>query len=351
MRRSVVEVKGSITLAHGAGGKESALILKELIFDRVEERLKKVPGGLGIDFPDDGATIPMGDGGFLVVSMDSYTVNPLFFPGGDIGKLAACGSINDVVVMGARPIAMLDSIVVEEGFPLEDLERIVDSFLEVVRSERVAVIGGDFKVMPKGQLDGVVVSTVCLGISRRPIVDLPKPGDRIVVTGYLGDHGATILALQQGIELEGGDLKSDVAPLTRTVLPVMEEFGGHVHAARDPTRGGLAMVLNDWAQASETVIVVDGAKVPVRRKVRAYAEMLGIDPLYLASEGAAVLAVSPEVAEEVVKRLRELGCREAAVVGEVRKGTKYSGLVLYRSEVGGLRILEPPTGELVPRIC
>lgn len=328
------------------------LLLAKLIFNRVEERLKRVEGGVGIDFPDDGAAIPMGDGRYLVVSIDSYTVNPPFFPGGDIGKLAACGSINDVLMMGAKPLAMMDSLVVEEGFPMEDLERIVDSYLSVLKREGVAVIGGDFKVMPRGMIDKIVITTVGIGISERVVLDKDvRPGDRIIVSGFLGDHGATILALQQGIELEEGSLKSDVKALTDLMLPLMERYGEYIHAARDPTRGGLAMTLNDWARDSGTVIVVDGAKIPVREEVAAYAGMLGIDPLYLASEGVAVLAVDGSVANEVLEFIRSLGYDKAEIVGEAKRGERYKGFVLYRSEVGGLRILEPPTGELVPRIC
>lgn len=177
-----------------------------------------------------------------------------------------------------------------------------------------------------------------------------KPGDKLIVTGYLGDHGATILALQHGLEVEGEGLASDVKPLT-PLLKVLEKWRGSVHAARDPTRGGLAAVLNEWARKTRTVIVVDEAEVPVRPAVRSYAELLGLDPLYLASEGAAVIGVGGDVAEEVLKDVQACGFPDAKLVGEVREGGRYAGLVLLKTEVGGHRILEPPTGELVPRIC
>jgi len=341
-----------VLLSHGAGGVEMEELLQSLIFNRVKEELKRVKDGVGIDFPDDGATIPLGNGRYLVVTMDAYTVNPPLFPGGDIGKLAACGTINDLLMMGAKPIAMLDSIVVEEGFPMDQLNRIVDSFLKVLEDENVAVIGGDFKVMPQKMLDKIVVTTVGLGFASNPIVDNRiREGDKIIVSGYLGDHGATILALQQGIDVEGEGLKSDVSPLTRLVIPLVEKYGKFIHAARDPTRGGLAMLLNDWAKSNDLIIVVDGAKVPVREVVKSYAEMLGIDPLYLACEGAGVFAVDGNVAEEVLEYVKKLGYTNAEIIGEARRSERYSGLVLYRSEIGGLRILEPPTGELVPRIC
>lgn len=339
-----------ITLAHGAGGKETAELLENMIFSRVENRLKKVKGGLGIDHPDDSALIPIKDGKFLVVSTDSYTVSPIFFPGGDIGKLAACGSINDVLVMGGHPIAMLDTIVVEEGLPIDVLKRIIDSMVETLTAENIALIGGDFKVMPRGHVDKIVISTTGIGISEKPIVDLNiQPGNRIIVSGCLGEHGATIMALQHRLNIDL--LKSDVKPLTGLFKPLMKRFPNVVKAAGDPTRGGLSMLLNNWARLSGNLIYVDESKVPLRDPVRKYSEMLGVDPLHLASEGVAVLAVDRDVAEEVLEFVRNLGFYDAAIIGEVQKDEKFQGLVIIRSEIGGLRVLEPPTGEIVPRIC
>lgn len=340
-----------VTLAHGAGGKEMAELLETVIFRRVEEPLKKVKGGLGIDHPDDGALIPVGESRYLVVSTDSYTVSPIFFPGGDIGKLAVCGSINDVLMMGGLPVAMLDTIVVEEGFPMETLSSVVDSMLETLRSEGVALIGGDFKVMPRGGVDKIIVTTTCIGVSENPIVDVNiSPGDRVIVSGCLGEHGATIMALQHGLEVEAS-LKSDVKPLTRLFKPLMEKYPKVVKAAGDPTRGGLSMLLNSWARSTGFLIVVDEAKIPVSKPVRKYSEMLGVDPLYLASEGVAVIAVKDEYTDDILEFIRSLGFTDAEVVGEVVKEKRFKGLVVARSEVGGLRVLEPPTGELVPRIC
>lgn len=345
---------GRVLLSHGSGGAETSELLKRLIFSRVPSNLMKTPGGVGIDQPDDSALISLGNGEYLVVSIDSYTVNPPFFPGGNIGALAATGSINDVAVMGGDPIAIMDSIVVEEGFPMSDLERIVDSFLEVLRREGVSLIGGDFKVMPKGQLDRIVITTVGIGVTRRPIIDHPREGDKIIVSGYLGDHGAVILMSQIGMtasEQGDGALVSDVRSVAGVMKKLNEELWPHIHAARDPTRGGLAGVLNDWASISKSVIVVNESSVPVRSSTKYYAGMMGIDPLYLASEGAVVLAVSSEYAEKALSILKESGFENASVIGEVRKSAEYSGIVLMRSVVGGYRILEPPRGELVPRIC
>ncbi|NAZ25908.1 MAG: hydrogenase expression/formation protein HypE [Thermofilum sp.] len=343
-----------IELADGQGGVETLRLLEKLFFKRVEEKLKKVEGGVGIDFPDDGALIPLPDGSYLVATADAYTVNPPFFPGGNIGSLAAHGSINDVVMMGGKPIAMLDTIVVEEGFPLKSLEEIVDSFLSVLRAEGIPLIGGDFKVMPKGQLDKITITTVGLGITRTPIVDKPRPGDKIVVTDFVGDHGAVILLTQMGMgnaeEIASGQLKSDTKPLTH-LLKVIEKYPGKINAARDPTRGGLSAILNEWTKENGLLAVIEDSKVPVRPSVKRFAEMLGVDPLYLASEGVAVLSVSQDVAEQFVEDLRSNGFPNATIIGEIREHPKYKGYVLLKTDIGGHRILEPPRGVIVPRIC
>ena len=345
-----------VSLAHGSGGVETFELLEKLIFSRVENKLKRVENGFGIDVLDDGATIPLPSGEHIVVSIDAYTVNPPFFPGGNIGVLAAAGSINDVLMMGGKPIAILDSIVVEEGFPINDLETIIQSFLNVLRSENIALIGGDFKVMPKGSIDKIVITTAAIGIAKKPIVDMPKPGDKIVVSDFVGDHGAVIMLLQMGLEksveeFEKGLLKSDAKPLTKLMIPLIEKYQSFINAARDPTRGGLAGILNEWASKSGNVIVVDESSIPVRESVKRYSEMLGIDPLYLASEGVAVLSIDSSVANEVVEYMRNLGFENARIIGEVKSSEKFRGYVLSKTRIGGYRILEPPRGELVPRIC
>ena len=345
-----------ITLAQGSGGVETFELLNRLLFSRIPQNLKKVLGGIGIDELDDGATIPLQNGQHLVVSIDSYTVNPPFFPGGNIGVLAACGSINDVLMMGGRPIAIMDSIVVEEGFPEEDLEIIVNSFIDVLKNEEIALIGGDFKVMPHGQLDKIVITTAAIGVSDRVIVDKPKPSDKIIVSDFIGEHGAVIMLLQMGLEsrvkeISEGLLKSDVKTLTKLMLPLLQRYGNYIHAARDPTRGGLAGILNEWSSRTGLAIIIDEGTIPIKEPVKRYAEMLGIDPLYLASEGVAVLAVDHSIADEVVEYMRSLGFENVRIIGEVRYSEKFKGAVVMRTGVGGYRLVEPPRGELVPRIC
>ena len=349
---SKIDIPKVITLAHGSGGIEMSRLIEYLIFSKVPDKLKKVSYGLGIDFPDDAAAIPINEKEYLVISVDSYTVNPIFFPGGDIGKLAACGSINDVLMLGGKPIAILDSIIVEEGFPIEDLEKIINSFMKVIQEENIALIGGDFKVMPRGQIDKIVITTVGIGVANRIIVDKNiKPGDKIIVSDYIANHGAVIMALQYGIDLGKSELVSDCKPLTKLMIPLIEKYGHYIHAARDPTRGGIAMALNDWAKASNTIIVIEEDKIPIRDEVKRYCEMIGIDPLYLACEGVALLAVDESVADEIVEFMHKLGFENAGIIGEVKKSERFKGIVLYKTSVGGFRILEPPRGELVPRIC
>ncbi|RLG46232.1 MAG: hydrogenase expression/formation protein HypE [Thermoproteota archaeon] len=336
-----------ITLAHGSGGKEMLDFIEEKIAPIFS--LTRVRDGIGLPDMEDGSTIPLGEERDVVVSIDSYTVKPLFFPGGNIGSLAICGSINDVAVMGAVPLAMLDAIVVEEGFEVEKLQAILESMEKILKEERVALIGGDFKVVPKGELDGVVISTVSIGVVERKNLlkaDRIRPGDKIIVSGTVGDHGATILAAQEGISVVGG-LRSDVAPVTKFVRAALKVGG--VKTAKDPTRGGLAMTLNDFASASRLTIFVEEERIPIREEVSSYCEMLGVDPLSLANEGMVVMAVDPKKASSIVEALRNAGAKEATIIGEAREGRP--GFVLLKTVAGGLRLLERPTGEIVPRIC
>ncbi len=336
-----------VNLSHGAGGKATQDMVQKLILSLLDEDMKRVEGGVGTDELDDGATLPAGEN-HLVMSVDSYTVNPPFFPGGNLGVLAASGTINDVLMMGAKPVAAMDSIIVQEGFELEELKKITSSMIQVFRENGVKLVGGDFKVMPFGDLRGVVITTVGVGWAEKPILDSSlKPGDKLLVTGTVGDHGAAILAAQQGIE----GVESDVKPLTQVMLPLLEEFGDQIRAAQDPTRGGLAQVLNEWASKTGLLITVREESIPIAEEVKALSELLGVDPLQLASEGKAVLGVSPEVSEDVLNFLKERGCDRASIIGEVKESSKYRGMVILETKVGGLRVMERPLGAVVPRIC
>ncbi len=343
---------GRIELIHGAGGRETWEVIERLIVGRVPEALRRVEGGSGIDVLDDAAVIKVGDE-YVVVATDSFTVNPPIFPGGDIGHLAACGSINDLVVMGADPIAMTDAVVVEEGVEEGFISEVLNSLIKVLSSEGIALIGGDFKVMPKGSLDKVLITTTGLGVCRfKPVIDRVRDGDSLIVTAPIAEHGAAILAAQLGMDSELPSIVSDSRPLTRDVLPVIKEFRDYVSAARDPTRGGLASTLNEWARSSGMTIVIERVRVPVRDEVREFLDAMGVDPLNLACEGVAVLAVSNEVAEDVVNELRRLGDKHASVIGRVVKppNEALAGRVVAVTEVGGKVILEPRPANL-PRIC
>ena len=334
----------AITSLHGAGGELMGRLLSERILPKFE---LNSAGPVGLAALDDGAALELPPG-VPIITTDSHVVKPIFFPGGDIGKLAACGTLNDLAVMGARPLALTLALVIEEGFPLEDLERILTSLAKVLAEQSVALVAGDTKVMGKGELDGIVVNTSGIGVAREVITDAGlSPGDAVIVTGPVGDHGFALLAAREDFGLDS-DLVSDVA----AVWPLVEvalEVGG-VTAMKDPTRGGLAAALNELTRKSGVGIVIQEERIPVRPGVRGLAELLGISPYQVACEGRAVLAVREDKAEQVLAAIRghPLG-REAAIIG--RAVEKYPGKVVLDTGVGGRRFLEMPLGDPVPRIC
>jgi len=341
----------TISTIHGAGGLESWSLIEELIVKRVPSSFWKVMDGAGLDILDDGSYVKIGDQ-YIVFTSDSYTVNPIFFPGGNIGHLAASGVLNDLVVMGAKPIAFMDNIVVEEGFPMSDLEVIVESMVKILVDNDVALIGGDLKVMPRGSIDKIVISGFGIGISRgKPIVDNIKPGDKIIVTNYIAEHGAAILASQLGMIDSVKGIKSDSKPLVKTLLPVIDKYREYVHAARDPTRGGVASTLYEWLRNTKYTIILDRSSIPIREETRSFLDALGIDPLNVACEGVAVLSVESSVADQVLNELRRNG-ENPAIIGEVVESDNIllQGRVLVLTEVGGKTILQPNPLNL-PRIC
>ncbi len=335
-----------ITSLHGAGGERMGQLLREHVTHRFHRRSL---GRIGLDQLDDGATIDLPSGGEVVITTDSHVVKPIFFPGGDIGRLAACGTLNDLAVMGARPLALTLGLILEEGFPIADLERILDSLDQALGEVGAALVTGDTKVMGRGELDGIVINTTGVGIAvPRAIGDADlSVGDAVLVTGTIGDHGMALLASRREFHLTT-TLQSDVAP----VWPLVERAltAGGVRAMKDPTRGGLAAALNEMARKSQTSIEVDEAAIPIRDEARGLGELLGISPLDVANEGKAILVVAPERADAVLALLRShpLG-RDAARIGRVT--AEYPGQVILQTEVGGRRFLEMPLGDPVPRIC
>ncbi|MCX8208321.1 MAG: hydrogenase expression/formation protein HypE [Sulfolobales archaeon] len=342
-----------IRIEHGAGGLEMSEFIAKYIAAKIPPSVRSTPGGYGLDYMDDGAAIDIGGGTYLVFTIDSYTVKPPKFPGGDIGKLAASGTINDLLMMGAKPLALVDAIVVEEGVSESLVEEVVESFASTAALAGAYVVGGDFKVMPKGSIDGIVVTSSGIGLTRNPLIDRRiRAGDVVIVSGPIADHGAVIAAAQLGLLDKVVGLASDARPLHDLMLPLIGKFGELIHAARDPTRGGLASVLYEWVRGTDLAVVVDRDSIPVREPTRKFLELLGVDPINSASEGVAVLAVPREVYPEVLELVRSLGYPDASVVGEVVEPSIefLRGRVVARTEIGGYTLVEP-SPLLTPRIC
>jgi hydrogenase expression/formation protein HypE len=335
-----------ITLSHGAGGKSThalveALFLKELRNPLLEPLADAAVFGTG-----------NGDGPRLALSTDSFVVKPLCFPGGDIGELAVNGTVNDIAMSGARPLCLTAGFIVEEGFPTAELQAIVASMGRAAERAGVQVAAGDTKVVERGKADGLYVNTAGVGVIERELELAPaaiRPGDRVLVSGTIGDHGMAIMIARGELALEV-ELESDTAPLHDLAAALLDAGGDGVRCLRDPTRGGVATVLAELALASETGIVVDEAALPVRPEVTGACEILGIDPLYVANEGKLVAVVAPEAAEASlgVLRAHPLGA-DAAIVGEVRADPP--GLVLLETAFGGSRVVDMLAGDPLPRIC
>jgi hydrogenase expression/formation protein HypE len=306
-------------------------------------------GDVGLAAMDDGAALRVGDG-WVVMTTDSHVIQPIVFPGGDIGRLAVAGTVNDLAMMGAtRVLGLTSAMIIEEGFPRADLERIVASMAATCREAGARVVTGDTKVMGRGELDGIVINTTGVAMTERIVTDAGlRPGDRLVVSGTIGDHGFAILSARHGLALEGA-LASDVAPLGGLVEAMLAAGGADVIALKDPTRGGLASALHEMAAKSGVGIVVDEAALPIAVAVRAAAELTGIDPLHVANEGKLVAGVRPAALDRVLAALRAhpLG-RNAACVGTCIDGQ--AGRVVLDTGFGR-RLVTEPEGEPLPRIC
>ena len=329
-----------VNLMHGAGGE----VMGELL--QIITNLKHTnAGGIGLESLDDGAVIPM-CGQNVVFTTDSHVVSPIFFPGGDIGRIAVCGTVNDLAMMGGRPIALSCGMVIPEGFEVADLERIVAS-MDIALGECGAnLVTGDTKVLERGALDTIIINTAGIGVADRVVRDNGLlPGDAIVVSGTIGDHGIAIMAHREGFDF-GGQIRSDVAPLWMLVERALA--AGDIHAMKDPTRGGFANAINEMAKKSGVGVVIEEGALPFKKNVKSAAGMLGIDPLEVANEGKVVMGVAPGDAEAVLAALRSHPYgRDAAIVGKVVEGSH----VVMRTAIGGERFIEPPIGDPVPRVC
>jgi len=329
-----------VNLMHGAGGE----VMGELL--EVLTRLKhRNAGGIGLEALDDGAVIPI-NGTNIVFTTDSHVVRPVFFPGGDIGRISICGTVNDLAMMGGRPIALSCGMIIEEGFLIEDLERIVRSMDQALGECGAHLVTGDTKVLERGALDGIAINTAGIGVADTVVRDSGlQEGDVIIVNGTLGDHGIAIMAERAGLKF-GDQVISDVAPLWGLVEKALD--AGTIHAMKDPTRGGFASTINEMARKGGVSIRITEDAIPIRRSVRSAASMLGIDPLQVANEGKVVMGVPREDAEEILEVIRnhQYG-RDAAIIGSVVPGVN----VIMETSIGGERFIEPPVGDPVPRVC
>ena len=354
------EKKDAITMLHGAGGSVMHNLIKNYVV--------KYFGGLSkeaevpLEAMDDAAVV-----GDIVFKSDSHAVKPIFFPGGDIGRLAISGTVNDISALGAEPYALACGFILEEGLTLSDFERILASMRQACIEAGVGIVTGDTKVVEKGALGGCVMNVSGLGrrtaalennlkIVRQYRSDFHSrwlldsnlhAGDKIILSGTIGDHGLAVLSAQQGLRF-GSEIKSDVKPLNRMIQRVLGEVGGVV-AMKDPTRGGLADALNEWSEKSQTGIIIHEDKVPIREDVRAASEMLGLDPLEVGNEGKMIIGAVAEKAEEILRFLKKTDeGKNAEIIGEATK--EFKGVAM-QTVVGGKRIIARPIGDPVPRIC
>jgi hydrogenase expression/formation protein HypE len=332
-----------IILDHGSGGLVSQELINTLFLKYLRcPQLRDLEDCALLD----------GFSGQLALSTDSYVVDPLFFPGGDIGKLAVHGTINDLAMRGARPIALSLALIMEEGFEIARLEQIIASVAAASEAAGVAVVTGDTKVVPRGKADGIFLNTSGIGaVEYRVFISATnaRPGDAVLLSGSLADHGITIMTAQAGLAVDG-DLRSDTQPLHRMVATLLDEVEDAVHVLRDPTRGGLATALCEIASSSKVEIEIDEECLPIRPAVSTACELIGLDPLYLANEGKCLVICSPEEQDRVLNIMRsvEEGA-DAVCIGRVRG--ERPGRVNLRTRIGGQRLLEPLTGQPLPRIC
>jgi hydrogenase expression/formation protein HypE len=334
-------LEDKILLAHGSGGK--------LAHDLVEKSFVKTLANPLLARLDDSAVFNLS--GRLAFTTDSYVVSPIFFPGGDIGKLAVCGTVNDLAMSGARPLYLSLAFIIEEGLSLKELEKIVDSVQKAAVEAGVKIITGDTKVVPRGSADRLFINTAGVGLIPEGVDitgDKARPGDKVILIGAIGDHGIAVISQREGLSF-ATKLKSDCAPLGGLVAEMLNA-SPNIRCLRDPTRGGLATTLNELAKQSKVSIRIEEKAIPVREEVLGACEMLGFDPLYVANEGKLVAIVPPEDADKILKAMKKNKyAKEAAIIGEVV--AEPPGRVVMKTVMGGHRIVDMLVGDLLPRIC
>jgi hydrogenase expression/formation protein HypE len=332
-----------ITLSHGAGGKATQTLIEAVFLEAFRNPV--------LEQLEDGAQLTT-PAGRLAFTTDSYVVSPLFFPGGDIGDLAVNGTVNDLAMCGARPLYLSCGFILEEGFPVADLQRIVASMAAAARVAGVQIVTGDTKVVERGKADGCYITTAGVGLLEREVVlsaAAPRPGDVVLVSGPIGDHGVTVMLARGELDISA-DIESDTAALDGIAADLLDAAGDGVRLLRDATRGGVATICNEVAVAAQVAVVLDEQALPIRPVVNGACELLGIDPLYVACEGRFVAVVAPDRADAALAALRAhpLG-GGAAVIGTVKDDPP--GLVLLRTSFGGTRIVDLLVGDPLPRIC
>lgn len=331
----------TIVLGHGSGGKLTAQLVHDLFLPAFDnEFLRKL---------DDQAVLDLG-AARIAFTTDSFVVTPLFFPGGDIGKLAVYGTVNDLAMSGARPLYLSAAFIMEEGLPLEDLSRITTSMAEAAKAAGVTIVTGDSKVVNKGSADRLFITTTGIGLVPEGTdisASNARPGDKVILSGTIGDHGMAVFSRRENLEFEAA-IESDTAPLHRLVQAMLR--AGEIHALRDPTRGGLATSLCEIAGSAGIGVEIGATRIPVRQEVRAACELLGMDPLFVANEGKLVAFVAAPSADAILEAMRHTAeGRDAAIIGEAVGA--HTGMVLLKTEIGGSRVLDLPFSEQLPRIC
>lgn len=344
MRKMTVKYRSDekISLSHGAGGKLSMELINHLFKESFKNKI--------LDRLEDSAVFNLNEQK-VAFTTDSYVIQPIFFPGGDIGKLAVCGTINDLSVMGAKPLILSCALIIEEGLDQSILQKIILSMKKTAQQAKVQIVTGDTKVVEKGSTDKIFINTSGIGTISKGI-DLGKEkinvGDKIIISGTIGDHATAVLSSREGLEFQT-KVKSDCAFLSDLISPVLK-FKDKIKFMRDPTRGGLATVLNEITSKENFGVLLYEEKIPIKDEVRGFCELLGYDPLYLANEGKVVIVTAPEIAKTVLSILRKNPKgKNAEIIGEITD--QFKGMVGLKTKFGGTRVVDMPFGEQFPRIC